>query len=529
MKSTAFIPIAVFILTLALLAWGYLRSRKFGKLGLLSWLQFVALMSPWLIYFGLFVSGLFINFTTLLFLLLGSTIAYVAIGNQLRKVSVAERAKIEAKIKEGLGNLSERLNNNSSNSPDANKDANKDINADNLKKTPIALAMSQGKLQQVKQFSSLPLEDLKLIQGIFGIETYYVTETIPYQEGVIFKGNLRGEPDVAHERLTKEMQSRVGDKYNLFLVDGQDRRPVVIVLPSRISNFDNGTIPQKILIAVLILANTYTALNLGALVSGIPVVQSWQDYRQGLPFALGIMAILLLRELAMRRVANKFKIKMSLPFLLPSSQLGSFGAFSRIYSPLPNRSVLFDIAIAPALTSGIFSLVILMIGLRLSAIGMGTIDIPSQIFQASVLAGTLGKLFLGKAIAASFVSIHPLVILGWLGSVITALNLMPAGQLDGGRIVQAIYGRRTAGWTTVLSLIFLVIATVINPLALYWAGIILILLRDLERPMLNELSDLDGDREALGVVALFWMLVVLLPLTSGVAERMGIGVGGLLP
>jgi membrane-associated protease RseP (regulator of RpoE activity) len=525
MRSTAFIPIAVFILTLALLAWGYLRSRKFGKVGLLSWLQFVALMSPWLIYFGLFISGLFINFTTLLFLLLGSTIAYVAIGNQLRKVSMAERNKIEAKIKQGLGNLSEKLNSNNSDNIESDPPAN----ADNLKNTPIALAMSQGKLQQAKQFPTLPPNDLKLIQGIFGIETYYVTETIPYQEGVIFKGNLRGEPESAHARLTQEMQNRVGDKYNLFLVEGQDRRPVVIVLPSRISNFDNSTIPQKILIAVLILANTYTALNLGALVSGIPVVQSWQDYRQGLPFALGIMAILLLRELAMRTIATKYKVNMSLPFLLPSSQLGSFGAFSRIYSPLPNRSVLFDIAIAPALISGIFSLGILIIGLRLSAIGMGTIDIPSQIFQASVLAGTLAKLFLGKAIASSFVSIHPLVILGWLGSAITALNLMPAGQLDGGRIVQAIYGRRTAGWTTVLTLIFLVIATVINPLALYWAGIILILLRDLERPMLNELSDLDGDREALGVVALFWMVVVLLPLTSGVAERIGIGVGRLLP
>lgn len=526
MRSTAFIPITVFILTIALLAWGYLRSRKFGKVGLLSWLQFVALMSPWLIYFGLFVSGLFINFTTLLLLLLGSTIAYVAIGNQLRKVSVAERSKIEAKIKQGLGNLSEKLN---SNNLDANSDVNTKSDADNLNKTPIALAMSQGKLQQAKQFPTIPTDDLKLIQGIFGIETYYVTETIPYQEGVIFKGNLRGEPDVAHARLTKEMQSRVGDKYNLFLVEGQDRRPVVIVLPSRISNFDNSTIPQKILIAVLILANTYTALNLGALVAGIPVVQSWQDYRQGLPFALGIMTILLLRDVAMRAIANKHKVNMSLPFLLPSSQLGSFGAFSRIYSPLPNRSVLFDIAIAPALISGIVSLAILIVGLRLSAIGMGSIDVPSQIFQASVLAGTLAKLFLGKAIAASFVSIHPLVILGWLGSVITALNLMPAGQLDGGRIVQAIYGRRTASWTTVLTLIFLVIATIINPLALYWAGIILILLRDLERPMLNELSELDGDREALGVVALFWMLVVLLPLTSGVAERIGIGTGALLP
>ncbi|WP_103669677.1 site-2 protease family protein [Pseudanabaena sp. BC1403] len=518
MISTPLLPITVFILTLALLGWGYFRSRKFGKLGLLSWLQFVALMSPWLVYFGLFVSGVFINFTTLLFLLLSSTIAYVAISNQLRKAATEERSAIEQKLKKDLDATASDLPNspdNSTNKPPVN--------------SPIAVAMSQGKTQ-LKMFRALPAEDMKLIQGIFGIETYYVTETIPYQEGAIFKGNLRGEPDVVHDRLTKSLSDRLSDKYNLFLVEGQDRKPVVIVLPSRVSNVDNNTIPQKVLIAVLIVANGYTALNLGALVAGIPVVQEPQQYLVGLPFALGIGAILGVRELAMRLMAKKYKVNMSLPFLLPSSQLGSFGAFSRVSSPLPHRLALFDIAIAPALASGLLSLLMLLVGLRLSAIGMGSIDIPSQIFQASVLAGTLAKLFLGEALHNSFISIHPLVVLGWLGSAITALNLMPAGQLDGGRIVQSIYGRRTASVTTVLTLIFLVIATVINPLALYWGGIVLILLRDLERPMLNELSELDGDREALGVVALFWMLITLLPLTSGVAERLGIGSsGGLLP
>jgi membrane-associated protease RseP (regulator of RpoE activity) len=518
MISTPFLPITVFILTLALLGWAYFRSRKFGKLGLLSWLQFVALMSPWLIYFGLFVSGVFINFTTLLFLLLSSTIAYVAISNQLRKAAAEERSTIEQKLKQDLEANGVEQPNSSNSSPN-----NAPV------KTPLALAMSQGKTQ-LKLFKAVPAEEMKMMQGIFGIETYYVTETIPYQEGAIFKGNLRGEPDVVHERLTKSLSDRLGDKYNLFLVEGQDRKPVVIVLPSRVSFTDNNTIPQKVLIAVLIVANGYTALNLGALVAGIPVVQAPEEYLAGLPFALGIGAILGLRELAMRLMAKKYKVKMSLPFLLPSSQLGSFGAFSRISSPLPNRIALFDIAIAPALASGLLSLLLLIVGFRLSAMGMGSIDIPSQIFQASVLAGTLAKLFLGDALHNSFISIHPLVVLGWLGSAITALNLMPAGQLDGGRIVQSIYGRRTASWTTILTLIFLVIATVINPLALYWGGVVLILLRDLERPMLNELSELDGDREALGVVALFWMLITLLPITSNVAERLGIGSGaGLLP
>jgi len=516
MMSTPLLPITVFVFTLALLGWGYFRSRKFGKLGLLSWLQFVALMSPWLVYFGLFVSGIFINFTTLLFLLLASTIAYVAISNKLRKVATEERSTIEQKLKQDL----EKMIGDQSKSADGSAPVN----------SPIAVAMSQGKTQ-LKLFKAVPAEDMKLMQGMFGIETYYVTETIPYQEGAIFKGNLRGEPDVVHERLTKTLHERLGDKYNLFLMEGQDRKPVIIVLPSRVSNIDNNTVPQKILIAVLIIANAYTAVNLGALVSGIPVVQQPQEYLAGLPFALGVAAILGIRELAMRLMAKKYQVTMSLPFLLPSSQLGSFGAFSRISSPLPHRMALFDIAIAPALASGFLSLLMLLAGLRLSAIGMGSIDIPTQIFQASVLAGTLAKLFLGETLRSSFISIHPLVVLGWLGSVITALNLMPAGQLDGGRIVQSIYGRRTASWTTVLTLIFLVIATVINPLALYWGGIILILLRDLERPMLNELSELDEDREALGIVALFWMLITLLPLTSGVAARLGIGgvSGGLLP
>ena len=529
MRSTPFIPIAVFILTIALLGWGYWRSRQFGKLGLLSWLQFVVLMSPWLIYFGLFVSGVFINFTALLFLLLSSTIAYVAIGNQLRKVVTAERSAIEQKLKQDLQNNQQDVNTSGDrltplNNPPNNSPTTPPVNS------PIALAMSQGKTQ-LKLFQAIPVEDMKLIQAMFGIETYYVTETIPYQDGVILKGNLRGEPDVVHDLLSTSLRDRLGDKYNLFLVEGQDRKPVIIVLPTRINVFaENNTIPQKILIAILIVANGYTSLSLGALVAGIPVIQTAQEYLIGLPFALGIGAILGLRELAMRLMAKKYQVTLSLPFFLPSSQLGSFGAFSRILSPLPNRIALFDIAIAPAVTSGLLSLLLLIVGLRLSAIGMGGIEIPSQIFQASVLAGTLAKLFLGDALQNSFISIHPLVVLGWLGSAITALNLMPAGQLDGGRIVQSIYGRRTASWTTVLTLVFLVIATVINPLALYWGSLILILLRDLERPMLNELSELDGDREALGVVSLFWMLVTLLPLTSSVAERFGIGgSGGLLP
>ena len=100
---------------------------------------------------------------------------------------------------------------------------------------------------------------------------------------------------------------------------------------------------------------------------------------------------------------------------------------------------------------------------------------------------------------------------------------MPAGQLDGGRIVQAIYGRKTAGRTTVFTLIVLALVSVVNPLALYWAVLILILQRTLERPCLDDITEPDDARAALGLLALFLTLTVLLPLTPSLAGRLGIG------
>jgi membrane-associated protease RseP (regulator of RpoE activity) len=144
-------------------------------------------------------------------------------------------------------------------------------------------------------------------------------------------------------------------------------------------------------------------------------------------------------------------------------------------------------------------------------------------FQGSVLVGTLAKIVLGSQLAGPLVDVHPLVLLGWLGLVITALNLLPAGQLDGGRIVQSIYGRKTAGRATVITVILLAIASLANPLALYWAVLILFLQRPQERPATNELTEPDDARAALGLLALFLTLATLLPLTPSLAGRLGIG------
>jgi len=482
MNSNYIFPLLVLLSTTLLVGWSFFKAKRFGKLGMVSWLQLVAVVSPWTIYFGLFLSGVFISFAVLLFLLVLSGISYIWLGSEIRKIALTEKP-VEPIV---------------------------------IMPSPLITEPKE------KGSNAIQPEEIKKIQGIFGIETFYATNAIAYQQGVVFQGNMRGESDAVYSYLSQALRDRLGDKYDLFLVEGQDAKPVVMVLPARPQTLTE-TIPQKILAGVLVIVSLFTCLALGGKLMDFELLEHPTRWAEALPLTLGIILILAVRELAWRWMGSKYQLRLGLPFFFPSSQLGAFGAFSRIQSVIPSRQALFDMAIAPAVASGLISVGMLILGLFWSGDHAGNMPIPTQIFQASVLVGSLAKLILGEALHVDLVAIHPLVILGWLGLVITALNLMPAGQLDGGRIMQAIYGRKTAGWTTTGTLLVLAIATLINPLALYWGGIILVLLRDLEPLMRNELSELDSDRDALGIFALFWMLITLLPITPVVAERLGIG------
>jgi membrane-associated protease RseP (regulator of RpoE activity) len=368
---------------------------------------------------------------------------------------------------------------------------------------------------------AIPAEELAQIEGIFGVDTYFRTETIPYQQGAIFRGNLRGQPTKTREHLAQALKDRLGEKYRLFLVENLDKKPTIVVLPES-ADPPKTTPTQWGLAAVLGLATIFTSLEAGAALRGGDLVQDFSNWAQALPFVIALFIILASHELGHWVLARKYDIRLSPPFLIPTWQIGSFGSLTRFESLLPNRSVLFDIAFAGPAAGGLVSLGFLLIGLILSHPG-SEFQLPAEFFQGSILVGFLARAVLGSALQQPLVDVHPLTIMGWLGLVITALNLLPAGQLDGGRIVQAIYGRRTAGRTTVFTLVVLALVSLVNPLALYWAVLILILQRTLERPCLEDITEPNDARAALGLLALFLTLTVLLPLTPSLAGRLGIG------
>lgn len=487
-ETSAFIFLA--IATFGMVLWGYQRSKKNGRIGLLAWGQSLSLTAPWLFFVACVLLGISLDLIGLVLLLVASAGAYIYLGNLRREAGQEEELR-----KKALERIQQQQT------------------------TPAAtIAATEPEINPIDN------DDLQRIKGIFSIDTFFATESIPYQDGAIFKGNLRGETEFTYTRLTQKLGEIFGDKYRLFLVEDPEGKPVVIVLPSS-NDPQSTTLAQKNVALVLLLATIATSLEAIGILKGFDLSSNVTRYSEVLPLGLGMWSILVIHEVAHHIVGRQYKVKLSVPFFLPNWQIASFGSITRFESLLPNRTALFDIALAGPAAGGLLSLVLLVTGLLLSHPG-SLFQIPSQFFQGSILVGAIARIFLGETIQNTVVDIHPLTILGWLGLVITALNLMPAGRLDGGRLIQAIYGRKTARRTTIASLVILGLVALFNPnnpIPLYWALIIAFLQRDAERPSLNELVEPDDTRAIVCLVALLLMLMTLIPLSPSLAGQLGIG------
>lgn len=312
------IVFAIFALAIGVLVWGYRRAKPFGKLGKLAWLQSVVLMAPWLLYFVLFSFGLSISLPAVLVLLLVSGGIYIYLGRQMREEGQAELLRQKA---------AQRL---------------QDLANGADKTTVLGDSTANTNLEET---SPIPPEDLAIIKGIFSIDSFFATETIAYQEGAIFKGNLRTEAEDAFGKLSGKLKELMGEKYRLFLVEGSEDRPVVVILPST-NDPQPSTLAQKNLAVVLLVATIVTTLEASAALLGFDLVDNWQRVGETVPLAIAVGIILLAHELGHLWQAKKWGVRLSWPFLLPNWQIGSFGAITRFESLLPSRNALFDVAIA---------------------------------------------------------------------------------------------------------------------------------------------------------------------------------------
>ena len=246
-------------------------------------------------------------------------------------------------------------------------------------------------------------------------------------------------------------------------------------------------------------------------------------------FTLPLLAILGCHEMGHYVVAKRYHMQASLPFFIPSiPPLGTFGAFISMRDPLPSRRALLDVGASGPLVGFAIAIPLTVAGLFLSASNPhALLPVGGQFeyTQSSLFYGFL-KLFFPLP---ENVALHPLAFAGWVGLFVTALNLLPAGQLDGGHVARALLGDRQhlVSWGAVGLLV--IMGAFYNGWFIIAFLILLIGVR--HPPPLNDLSRLDGGRTLIGIGAVVILLTTfvvqpfaIVPVAQGISFQSVSGV-----
>ncbi|BBN01028.1 zinc metalloprotease EGY, chloroplastic [Marchantia polymorpha subsp. ruderalis] len=363
----------------------------------------------------------------------------------------------------------------------------------------------------------LPKEVIDTLRDqVFGFDTFFVTGQEPYEGGVLFKGNLRGEAGKSYTKLEKRLQEKFGGKYRLFLLSNPtDERPVAVIVPKESLEPGPGAVPEWAAAGAFGLVCIFTILLRNAPTLQLALLTNNADptlISEGLLGGAITAGVLLAHEAGHLYAAKQVGAKLSVPYFIPSWQLGSFGAITRITNIIRNRSGLLRLAAAGPLAGAFFGLTIILIGLLLPPGEGQGIVVDAGAFHDSLLVGGLAKLILGDTLQeGAKVSVNPIVLSAWAGLLINAINSIPVGELDGGRVVQALWGRKAWSRLTGVSVGLLGLTGIFNDVSLYWVVLIVFLQRGPITPQSDELTSPDQTDLALGVAVLLLGLLVYLP------------------
>ena len=270
--------------------------------------------------------------------------------------------------------------------------------------------------------------------------------------------------------------------------------------------------------------------------------------KTGWPFAVSLMAILGVHEFGHYLAGRAHKVKVSLPFFIPMpfSPLGTMGAFINMKEPPRNKRVLMDIGVAGPIAGYLVSLVVIWIGLSLSHIetiplafaqGQGFqiegnsltylimkwlyfgqwLPQPADYGTTAPILYWLKYFFTARPfpLGGTDVMIHPVAWAGWAGLLVTSLNLIPAGQLDGGHIFHLLFGTKGSKRLYPILLVILVGMGFLWSGWWLWAGLLFLFGRVHAEP-LDQITPLDKKRKVLGILALIVFVLTFIPVPLSV-------------
>lgn len=373
-----------------------------------------------------------------------------------------------------------------------------------------------------------------------------------------FVGRLTTDSERAYAALYQDLK-----RYKVTLLFLEDKNQQVVQLMPALSKPKKSNPWINLIFFLLTLVSMLMA---GALYSYQgPEPDSTLGYFQlvmenlasGIPFAVSLLAILLAHEFGHYLAARYHKTEVTLPYFLPFpfSPFGTLGAFIQLKEPPRNKRVLLDIGIAGPLAGLVVAIPVLLIGLSLSEVSRipeflragqayslegnsvlyllakfvvhgQWLPAPASFGDVSPILYWLRYVFTGlpSPIGGTDVMLHQVAWAGWAGLLVTALNLIPAGQLDGGHVLYSLFGKNAR-------YILPVILVGLGVLGFFWSGwwlwvFLILMLGSSHAQPLDQITKLDDGRTALAIFGLIVFILVFVPVPLQIIQGPS---AGLIP
>jgi membrane-associated protease RseP (regulator of RpoE activity) len=243
-----------------------------------------------------------------------------------------------------------------------------------------------------------------------------------------------------------------------------------------------------------------------------PIMAVWHQpglLSLGIPFSLTLLTILTAHELGHFFACRHYRIQASYPYFSPAPTIiGTMGAFIRIRSSFASRQALFDVGLAGPVVGFAFAVPALVLGILHAKVAPGAEASAAIVFGNPPLVKMLAAI-LRPGIRAESLLLDPIGRAAWMGLFATAMNLLPAGQLDGGHIVYSIAPERHRR-------ISFVVAGLLLALGYFWPGwmlwaVLLVVLGFRHPPLLNRWEPLDMRRRIWAGIGLIIFLLCFTP------------------
>lgn len=227
-------------------------------------------------------------------------------------------------------------------------------------------------------------------------------------------------------------------------------------------------------------------------------------------FTVAIMAVLVAHEMGHKLIANMHGVEATMPYFIPGPppNMGGFGTFGAVIqqkSLPPNKDALFDIGACGPIFGFIVTIIVTIIGIPLShriTVEPGTTGLPTPILLIFI-----GILFPPGGTSGNAVLVHPIAFAGWVGMLLTMLNLVPAGMLDGGHAMRGLFGERTCRILSFFGVMILFLSG-------YFLMAMFALLLSMQRHPgpLDDVSKLTTSRKLIALSLVFIFILCLAPI-----------------